>query len=209
MRLFLARGDGGLAAGRVRDLIMKGAVGDLAWTGLRRQLDERARWHADPARVLIDHLVQLRAVEGSPVGEGWIRLAPLALGALGAELSAAGVDVPVVQGDPARMSAAAVAAVHGGLPTRSSARWLIAGWPPARRGGRPVRCLSTPLVPTRPRGSRWWASSAAWESGRRRRGGTPLKRPELRPYARIELTRLASQLADSTMPLVLEPARMT
>lgn len=65
VRLFLARGDGGLPAARVRDLIMKGAVGDLAWPGLRRQLDERARSHADPARVLIDHLAQLHAVEAS------------------------------------------------------------------------------------------------------------------------------------------------
>jgi hypothetical protein len=206
VRLFLARGDGGLPAERVRDLIMKGAVGDLAWTGLRRQLDERARSHADPARVLIDHLTQLRAVEASPAGEGWIRLAPLALGALGAELSAAGVDVPVVQGDPARMSAAAVAAVHGGLlDTEFSAladRW-VATRPPVRAasalleyaaGADPAARLAVVGV-VRGMGEQ---AAAAWRDA--------LKRPELRPYARIELSRLASQLRDSTLPLVLEPS---
>ncbi|MCW2932616.1 MAG: hypothetical protein JWM19_3578 [Actinomycetia bacterium] len=205
VRLFLARGDGGLPAGRVRDLIMQGAVGDLAWAGLRRQLDERARSHADPARALIDHLAQLRAVEASPAGEGWIRLAPLALGALGAELSAAGVDVPVVQGDLARMSAAALAAVHGGLldPEFSA---LADRWVAARGPARAASALLEYAAGARPAGRlamvgvvRGMAEQAAsaWRDA--------LKRPELRPYARIELARLASQLGDSTIPLVLEP----
>ena len=205
VRLFLARGDGGLPAGRVRDLIMKGAVGDLAWAGLRRQLDERARVHADPARVLIDHLAQLRAVEGSPAGDGWIRLAPLALGALGAELSAAGVDVPVVQGDPAWMSAAALAALHGGL-LASEFSALADRWVAARGPGRAASALLEYAAGADPaarlavigvvRGLGEQAAPA-WREA--------LKRLELRPYARIELTRLASQMGDSTMPLVLEP----
>jgi hypothetical protein len=205
VRLFLARGDGGLPAGRVRDLIMKGAVGDLAWAGLRRQLDERARLHADPARVLVDHLAQLCAVEASPVGDDWIRLAPLALGALGAELSAAGVDVPVFQGDPARMSPAALAALHGGLlATEFSA--LADRWVAARGPGRGASALLQYAAGADPaarlavvgvvRGIGEQAAPA-WREA--------LKRLELRPYARIELTRLASQLGDSTMPLVLEP----
>jgi hypothetical protein len=205
VRLFLARGGGGLPAARVRDLIMKGAVGDLAWAGLRRQLDKRARSHADPARVLIDHLAQLRAIEASPVGQGWIRLAPLALGALGAELSAAGVDVPVVQGDLARMSAAALAAIHGGLLDAEFSA-LADRWVAAREPGRAASALLEYAAGAGPaarlamvgvvRGMGEQAASA-WRDA--------FTRPELRPYARIELARLASQLGDSTMPLVLEP----
>jgi hypothetical protein len=41
------------------------------------------------------------------------------------------------------------------------------------------------------------AAAMAWREG--------LRRAEVRPYARIELARLASVMAESTMPLVLEP----
>ena len=206
VRLFLARGDGGLPVDRVRDLIMNRAVGDLAWAGLRRQLDQRARSHADPVRVLIDHLAQLGAVEASPAGEGVIRLAPLALGALGAELSAAGVDVPVVQGDPARVSAAALAAMHGGL-LDAEFTTLADRWVAARGPGRAASALLEYAAGAHP-AARLTAvgvvrgigeqAAPAWRDA--------LRRPELRPYARIELTRLASLLRDSTMPLVLEPS---
>jgi hypothetical protein len=206
VRLFLARGDGGLPADRVRDQIMNGAVGELALGGLRRQLDARARSHADPARVLIDHLARLHAVEASPVGQGWIRLAPLALGALGAELSAAAVDVPVVQGDPARISAAGLAALHGSILagefTAMADRWVAARGP--RRaaselleyaaGADPAARLALVGI-VRGMGEQ---AATAWREA--------LRRPELRPYARIELTRLSSQLGESTMPLVLEPS---
>src|SRR6185437_8005386 len=114
LKLFLARGEGGLRAARVRDLIMNGAIGDLAWTRVRRQLDARAQSPADPVRVLLDQLAALRAVESSPAGEGSVRLTPLALYALAAELAAAGVEVPVVPPDPAAMSAADLVALHGG-----------------------------------------------------------------------------------------------
>jgi hypothetical protein len=41
-------------------------------------------------------------------------------------------------------------------------------------------------------------AAPAWRDG--------LKRPEVRPYSRIELSRLAGEGKDSTMPLVLEPS---
>jgi hypothetical protein len=41
-------------------------------------------------------------------------------------------------------------------------------------------------------------AAPAWREG--------LRRPEVRPYSRIELSRLASVMAESTMPLVLEPS---
>jgi hypothetical protein len=103
------------------------------------------------------------------------------------------------------MSAAGLAALHGGLlATEFSAladRWVAARGPgPAASvlleyaaGADPATRLAVVGV-VRGMGEQ---AASAWRDA--------LKRPELRPYARIELTRLASQLGDSTMPLVLEP----
>lgn len=205
LKLFLARGEGGLRAARVRDLIMNGAIGDLAWTRVRRQLDARAQSPADPVRVLLDQLAALRAVGPSPAGEGSVRLTPLALYALAAELAAAGVDVPVVPPDPAAMTAADLVALHGGVPLAEfeaiSRRWVgvhggqraaIALLSFAAAAAAADRLVAVGVV--RGLGE---AAAPAWREG--------LKRPEIRPYARIELTRLATELADNTMPLVLQP----
>jgi hypothetical protein len=40
-------------------------------------------------------------------------------------------------------------------------------------------------------------AAPAWREG--------LKRPEIRPYARIELARLAAELGEATMPLIMQP----
>jgi hypothetical protein len=205
VKLFLARGDGGLPAARIRDLIMNGAIGDLARARVRRQLDARAQSSADPVRVLLDQLAALRAVEPSPAGQASVRLTPLGLYALAAELIAAGVDVPVVPPDPALMTAADLAALHGGvLPAEFEAisgRWI------AVHGGQRASAALLAFAADADAADRLVAvgvvrglgeaAAPAWREG--------LRRPEIRPYARIELTRLASERADNTMPLVLEP----
>ncbi len=205
LKLFLARGEGGLPAARVRDLIMNGAIGDLAWARVRRHLDARAQSAADPVRVLLDQLAALRAVEHSLAGEGRVRLTVLGQYALAAELAAAGVDVPVVPPDPAVMTAADLVALHGGMLAAefdgSCGRWVAArgdqqaaaellGY--AAGADAAERLIAVGVV--RGLGE---AAAPAWREG--------LKRPEIRPYARIELTRLATELAGNTMPLVLEP----
>lgn len=205
LKLFLARGEGGLRAARVRDLIMNGAIGDLAWTRVRRQLDARAQSPADPVRVLLDQLAALRAVESSPAGEGSVRLTPLALYALAAELAAAGVEVPVVPPDPAAMSAADLVALHGGvLPAEFEA--ISGHWIAVHGGQRAAIALlgfaadadaAGRLVAVGVVRALGEAAAMAWREG--------LRRPEIRPYARIELARLATELADNTMPMVLEP----
>jgi hypothetical protein len=205
LKLFLARGEGGLRAARVRDLIMNGAIGDLAWTRVRRQLDARAQSPADPVRVLVDQLAALRAVEPSPAGEGSVRLTPLALYALAAELAAAGVDVPVVPPDPAAMTAADLVALHGGvLPAEFEA--ISGHWIAVHGGQRAAIALlgfaadadaAGRLVAVGVVRGLGEAAAVAWREG--------LRRPEIRPYARIELARLATELADNTMPMVLEP----
>lgn len=205
LKLFLARGEGGLRATRVRDLIMNGAVGDLAWTRVRRQLDARAQSPADPVRVLLDQLAALRAVEPSPAGEGSVRLTPLALYALAAELAAAGVDVPVVPPDPAAMTAADLVALHGGvLPAEFEA--ISGHWIAVHGGQRAAVALLSFAADSDAAGrlvavgvvrGLGEAAARAWREG--------LRRPEIRPYARIELARLATELADNTMPMVLEP----
>jgi hypothetical protein len=205
LKLFLARGEGGLRAARVRDLIMNGAIGDLAWARARRQLDARAQSPADPVRVLLDQLAALRAVELSPAGDGRVRLSPLALCALATELVAAGVHVPVVPSDPAMMTAADLVALHGGVVPAEfeaiSGRWVaVHGYQRAALAllgfaadaNAADRLVAVGVV--RGLGA---AAAPAWREG--------LKRPEVRPYARIELTRLATELVGNTMPLVLQP----
>jgi hypothetical protein len=207
LKLFLARGEGGLRASRVRDLIMNGAIGDLAWTRVRRQLDARAQSPADPVRVLLDQLAALRAVESSPAGEGSVRLTPLGLYALAAELVAAGVGVPVVPPDPAMMTTADLVALHGGVPSAEfeavSGRW-VAGHGGGQRAAVALlnfaagAAAADRLVAVGVVRGLGEAAAPAWREG--------LKRPEIRPYARIELTRLATELAGNTMPLVLQPS---
>ena len=205
LRLFLARGEGGLPAGDIRDLILNGAAGEMATSRVRRHLDTRARTHADPVRVLIDQLAALGAVEPSPI-EDRIRLTPLALRALRGELTAAGVAVPLVSGYTEDLTAADLVALHGGLLAAEHARgtghWIAA------RGPRQAAAEMLAFAAGADAASRLVAvgivramgesAAPAWRDG--------LKRPELRPYARIELSRLASVMAESTMPLVLEPS---
>jgi len=206
VKLFLARGEGGLTAGRVRDQVVHGAVGDLAMGRIRKQLEARAGTPADPVRMLIDQLALLGAVEASPAGDGRIRLTLLAQRALGIELAAAGVDVPVVTADPSAMTSADLVALHGGmLPAEHGqlAEHWIAARGPWRAAGELLdfaaaadaasRLVAIGIV--RGMGD---SAAPAWRDG--------LRRPEVRPYARIELSRLAGEGKESTMPLVLEPS---
>jgi hypothetical protein len=205
LKLFLARDEGGLRAARVRDLIMNGAIGDLAWARVRRHLDARAQPPADPVRVLLDQLAALRAVEPSPAGDGRVRLTPLALYALATELAAAAVDVPVVPADPAVMTAADLVALHGGVrPAELEA--ITASWVAVHGYQRAALALlsfaaaadaADRLIAVGMVRGLGEAAAPAWREA--------LKRPEIRPYARIELTRLATERAGNTMPLVLQP----
>ncbi|HTU76273.1 MAG TPA: hypothetical protein VMG38_22375 [Trebonia sp.] len=205
LRLFLARGDGGLPAHQVRALVLDRAVGDLAMGRVRKQLDARARAHPDPVRVLLDQLAELGAVEPSPAGEDRIRLTTLAQRALRADLAAIGVEVPATGDQPGCMTAGGLVALHGGVPAAEFAR-LAGQWVAARGAGRAAAELLE-LAATADAAGRLVAigvvrglgeaAAPAWRDG--------LRRPELRPYSRIELSRLASVMAESTLPLVLEP----
>jgi hypothetical protein len=207
VRLFLARGEGGLPAARVRDLIVSSAIGDLALARarVRRQLDARAMSSADPVRVLLDQLAALRAMEPSPAGEGRVRLTPLALYALAAELGAVGVAIAVVPPEPARMSAADLVALHGGvLPAELTA--ISGRWAAVHGEGQAALALLSFAADADAAGrlaavgivrGLGKAAAPAWREG--------LKRPEIRPYARIELARLAAELGEATMPLVMQP----
>jgi hypothetical protein len=206
LQLFLARGDGGLPPDRVRDLVLDGAVGDLAMGRARKQLDACAGTQADPVRVLLDQLAELRAVESSPAGEGRIRLTALAQRALRAELAAVGIDVPAVGERPGRVDAAGLVALHGGFPAAEvevlTSQW-VAGQGPRRAAGELLRFAvgadaAARLVAIGIVRGLGEAAASAWRDG--------LRHPEVRPYARIELSRLASVMAESTMPLVLEPS---
>jgi hypothetical protein len=201
---------------QVRDLILRGALGELALSRARRQLDVRARTHADPARMLLTQLAELGAVEQSPAGEGRIRLTSLAQCALAAELAAVGVDVPVIPADPARMSAAGLVALHGGvLPAEHeqlAAHWVAARSPRtaaaelldfAAGADAAARLVAIGIV--REMGDSGMGGDTVWE-GTGPAWRDALRYPEVRPYARIELSRHASAVSGSTVPLVLEPS---
>jgi hypothetical protein len=206
LRLFLARGDGGLPADRVRGLVLDGAAGELAMGRARKQLDARGLSHADPVRILLDQLAELWAVEPSPAGEGRIRLTALAQRALRAELVAVGVDVPVISDPADRVAAAGLVALHGGVLAAEfgslTSQWVAARGPHRAAGellrfaaGADADARLVAIGVVRGMGQ---AAASAWRDG--------LRQPEVRPYARIELSRLASVMAESTMPLVLEPS---
>jgi hypothetical protein len=206
LKLFLARGDGGLPAARVRALILDGAVGDLAIGRARRQLNAGARVQADPISQLLGQLAELRAVEPSPEDESRIRLTALAQRALGAELAAIGVAVPVIGEQPDRVAAAGLVALQGGVSAAElgllTSQWVAARGPRRAAGellefavGADAAARLVAIGIVRGIGQ---AAASAWREG--------LRHPEVRPYARIELSRLASVMAESTMPLVLEPS---
>ncbi|HEX4831025.1 MAG TPA: hypothetical protein VH478_08030, partial [Trebonia sp.] len=205
VRLFLARAEGGLPVTAVRDLIARGAVGELGLSRVRRQLDARARTAADPVRVLLDQLTALRAIEPSPAGEDRVRLTPLAQRALGIELAAARVQVTAVPDRPGRMSAAQLVALDGGLLPAELGE-LARQWA-AARGPRAAGAELLGYAASAGAAARLVAIGFARGLGE---GAAPawreaLSAPEVRPYARIELSRMASELAGSTVPLVTEP----
>jgi len=206
LQLFLARGEGGLPAGQIRGLVLDRVVGDLAMGRARRRLEAGGDSHTDPVLVLLGQLGELLAVEPAPGGEGRLGLTALAQRALRAELVAIGVDVPAIAGQPERMTAAGLVALQGGLVAAElglvTSQWIAARGPRRAAGellgfavGAEAADRLVAIGMVRGMGQ---DAAAAWRDG--------LRQPEVRPYSRIELSRLASVMAESTMPLVVEPS---
>lgn len=206
--LFLARRQGrsGLSLAEISDLVMDGAVGDQRSLRGRRAWDAWVRKHGDPVRLLLRELAELGAVTVTDADSGLVALTPLALWALRAQFEWDGVAVPLLPASVADMSAADLAAFAEGVGEAEFESEAHA-WVAARGAERAARELLD-----------FAASAGARERlvavDLTRRIGMPahlawrdvIKRPELRGYARIALTVLASEAPDATLPLVLEPS---
>lgn len=205
MLLFLARRPGISLAG-VSGLIMDGAAGGQGSPRARRAWDGWVREHGDPARLLLGELAGLGAVTVPDTDAGLVGLTPLALWALRGQLRRDGVEVPLLPAALADMSAGELAAFAEGV-SDAEFETESAAWVADRGAERAARELLE-----------FAASAGARERlvavYLTRRIGIPahqawrdaIKRQELRGYARIALTVLASEAPDSTLPLVLEPS---
>jgi len=217
VRLFLARRRSprpgrteraGLSLAEFGELVRYGAMGDPLSSRARRAWDAWVREHGDPARVLLGELAALGAVTVPDTDVGLVGLTPLAQWALREQFELDGVEVPLIPADPARMSAADLAALAEGVTESESefeaesAAWVAARGPVAAArdllafaagSGAAERLIAVNL--TRRIGI---DANLAWRDA--------MQRPELRGYARIALSVLASELPGSTLPLVLEPS---
>jgi hypothetical protein len=203
--LFLSRRPG-LSRAEVSELIMNGVVGDPASGRTLRAWQGWVREHGDPARVLLADLAALGAVTVPGTDAGVVGLTPLALWALREMLQLDGVEIPLLPASLARMSAADLIAMAEGVTDAEfdaeSAAWLADRGPD--RAARELLAFAASAAArerlaavnlTRRVGQ---AAAPAWRGA--------MARPELRGYARIALSVLASELPDSTLPLVLDPA---
>jgi hypothetical protein len=206
--LFLARrpGRAGLTLAEIGELVMYGAMGDPLSSRARRAWDAWVREHFDPARVLHAELAALGAVTVPDSDADVVGLTPLALWALREQFQLDGVEVPLIPADPAQMSAADLAALaeivtEAEFETESAA-WVAAHGPAAAARdllafaagrGAAERLLAVNL--TRGIGI---DAHLAWRDA--------MHRPDLRGYARIALSVLASELPEITLPLVLDPS---
>ncbi len=203
--LFLARRPG-VSVAEVSGLIMDGALGGQGSLRARRAWDGWVREHGDPGRLLLGARAGLGAVTVPDSGSGLVGLTPLALWALRGQLRRDGVEVPLLPARTADMSAADLAAFAGGVSEAEfeteSAAW-VAGRGPERAARELLEFAASADAQARldavnlTRGI-GMPAHLAWRDA--------VKLPQLRGYARIALTVLASEAPDSTLPLVLEPS---
>lgn len=203
--LFLSRRTG-LSRTEVSELVKDGMVGDPASARTLRAWQAWLHEHGDPALVLLGDLAALGAVIVPDTDSGVISLTPPALWTMRELLRRDGIDIPVVPASLALMSAADLLALAKDITEAEfdteSAAWLADRGPEgaarellafAASAGARERLAAVHL--TRRAGP---AAAPVWRQA--------MARPELRGYARIALSVLASELPDSTLPLVLEPA---
>jgi hypothetical protein len=202
--LFQARRSG-MTVRDVEDHVRDGAVGDRQSSRAGRAWDAWVRQHGNPAHFLLRELADLHAVTLPRTPGGTVELTSLALWALREQFTLDNINVPVLPPPSPRMTGATLVALADAV---SGAEFdaAFATWMRDRDPDRAVRELLIYAGSADPHG-RITAVDIA------RRIGLPayrawkdaMQRPELRGYARISLTMMASGLPASTLPLVLDP----
>jgi len=202
--LFAAR-QTGMTSVKVEDLVREGAVGERPSFFRRRAWNAWVQRHGHPAHRLLAELAAIGAVTLPHGATGAVRLTPLAQWALREQFMLDRISVPVLRPPSPQMSAAALVTLSDAVSdTEFDA--AFAAW---MRGRDPEQAARELLI---------YAGSVD-PSGRlaavdiARRIGVPgyrawkdaVKRLELRGYARVSLSMMASDLPTSTLPLVLEP----
>ena len=201
--LFLSRRCG-MTTRDLEDLVRQGAVGDQPPRRVRRSWDAWVRTHGEPTGHLLRALTGMGAVRSPRRADATVELTPLALWALREQFGLDKISVPVLSPPSPRMSAAELIALCDAV----SGQEFTAAFTTWARGRSPERAVQELLLyagSSLPHG-RLVAVDIA------RRIGLPayrawkeaMKRPELRGYARITLTTMASDLPRTTLPLVLD-----
>jgi hypothetical protein len=206
--LFLNRGQG-LPVAAASEVLRSVAIGELSSEQASQAWDAWTDAHGDPARMLLDRLADLGAVEFTEehAGDGQqtrARMTPLGLWAVRELIQDEGVEIPLLP-PPAEMTAAELlamaenateeefaaeaAAWRAHRAPESSARELLA----AAAGGRPeARLLAVSEVT-----ELGAAAGPAWRD--------VLGEVELRSYAKAAIAQLTDVTPDGPWPADLEP----
>jgi hypothetical protein len=204
MMFFVARREG-LTAPEVSEIVEGGLTDELPPGKARNAWDTWRQVYGDPAAVLLDQLAEVGAVTAPDPEDGAIRLTPLALREMRLQFTDAGVEVPLLPGSPAEMSAELLIALANGVSDdefeAESAAWLAARDPgraaaellDVAAAGDPADRLVAVAVATDIGAD----AEPAWRSG--------LETLELRPYAKVALIQLAGLEEAVTLPPDLEP----
>ena len=202
--LFAAR-QAGMTIVDIEDLVRDGAVGDHPLLRRKRTWNAWVQKHGHPAHRLLGELQAIHAVTVPRGVTGTVELTPLALWALRKQFMLDKISVPVLREPSQRMTAADLVMLSE-VVSEVDFDAAFAEWMRGRDPEQAARELLIYAGSVDPQG-RLTAVDIA------RRIGAPgyrawkdaIKRPELRGYARVSLSMMASDLPKSTLPLVLEP----
>lgn len=202
--LFTAR-QTGMTSGDIEDLVRDGAIGEHPSFLRKRAWNAWVQQHGHPAYRLLGELVAIGAITMPRSDTGAVQLTPLAQWAMRKQFMLDGISVAALPSPSPRMSAAALVMLSEAVgEAEFDAAFLE--WRRSRDPEQAVRELLIYAGSADPRG-RLAAVDIA------RRIGAPgyrawkdaVKRRELRGYARVSLSEMASDLPESTLPLILEP----
>ena len=125
--LFLARPDG-LRVAEVSEVIRAAATDELPPAQAEKAWQSWVRAHGDPARLLLDLMAELEAIQIADAEDGPVaRLTPLGLAAIRTQLVDSGVEIPLLP-DAEHMTAAQLIAMADGASeeefSAETAAWL-------------------------------------------------------------------------------------